>query len=127
MATVLEKLQEKVANFVNDVTTLEVTTVSGSIGVDVILSADKTKIDFNKIWDQMGAAAGGAGKLTLVATTKVDFDKDVKQYIKDNLIDSDKELVALHNAAVKSSAEARKAAVESLVSIAKELFPGKIL
>lgn len=123
MPTAGETLKTKITKFINDITTLEVTTVSGDVAASVIVDPNTKKVDFAKIWSQLTPAAGQPTTLLLIASTKIDFDKDVTQYVKADLTEGEKELVKLHNEAVKNSSDARKAAIESVVSIAKELMP----
>ena len=112
--SLLEKITEKAENFINDITTLEVTTLTGDLSTKVVVdTGDKNKIDFQKILDSLAPADGSDSTIDIVAATKIDFDSDVVQYVQRN---ANPELVKLHDNAIKNSQEARSAFLKALLS-----------
>lgn len=106
---------------VDDITTLQVTTISGEVTIDsiTIVTGNDKKIDFKKILEMIGGAGAATAKIKLIASTLVDFDNDVVQYYGSSLSEEEKSMLSLHTEAVKNASEARKAAVESFLSIIK--------
>ena len=110
----LEKITTKAENFINDITTLEVTTLTGNLSTSVIVDPDNNnKIDFQKILDNLTPAEGTQSTISVVAATKIDFDNDVIQYVQKG---ANSDLVKLHDNAIKNSQEARSAFLNALLS-----------
>lgn len=118
--------ETKLEKFINDVTKLQVTTLSGNLTIDKLAFTDgnEKKIDFREFIDKLVGDITEASKFEVVATTNVDFDKDVVQFVKANLSDEEIELLEFHRKSVVNSTEARRAAIESLFSIFKGIGKG---
>jgi hypothetical protein len=117
MADFKAEAGKKISEFISDITKLQVTTVTGDLQVNVIMSGNK--VDFTKVLTEMSTvpAAGQTSKVKIIASSMIDFDSDVVQYVSAGLNQQEQELVKIHNEAVKNSTEARKAALQSLVSV----------
>lgn len=115
MATIWDKIK----NFTGDLTTLDVTTLKGTVKMANITVTDATgkkSIDFSKIFELLKAEPTADSKITLVAATRVKFDSDTINYFDESSpIDSD--LIRLHLEAVKQAAEARAAFVRAGLSL----------
>ena len=108
-------LKDKIKEFVGDISKLEVTTLTGNLETSVIVDAnDSGKINFQNIMDNLSPADGAPSTVKIVASSKIDFDKDVVQYVQEN---ADPVLVELHHEAVKSSQEARAAFVNAIIDM----------
>lgn len=121
----IDNVRAKLDNFTKDVSKLTVTTLTGTINIsDVTVgTGGAAKVDFGKIQDIIKANAADT-KITVIATTEIDLDGDVTQFVNtpptdELLFASRKELLALHNESLKHSAEARKAAFEAIFAIIK--------
>jgi hypothetical protein len=113
-----EKLQEmvdKIETAVNDVTTLDVITLSGDI--NEVLSEDEKS--FKKPFEIAKSFYGKTeGKVKVEAFTHIDFDQDTIQFFKSDLKESDL-TYKLHQESVKASQEARAAFLEFVEGIVK--------
>jgi hypothetical protein len=121
----VDNVKTKLANFTKDVSKLTVTTVTGTIEISDVTVGTGTsaKVDFGKIQDIIKANNSNT-KITVIATTEIDLDGDVTQFVNTPPTDqllfaSRKELLALHNESLQHSAEARKAAFEAIFTIIK--------
>mmetsp|Transcript_2422 Transcript_2422/g.3557 ORF Transcript_2422/g.3557 Transcript_2422/m.3557 type:complete len:119 (-) Transcript_2422:516-872(-) len=112
--SLLEKITTKAENFIDDITTLEVTTLTGNLSTKVIVDPNNgNKIDFQKILDTLAPADGTESEINVVAATKIDFDNDVVQYVQKG---AKPDLVRLHDNAIKNSQEARSAFLNAMLS-----------
>lgn len=105
-------LNEKIKEFVGDVSKLQVTTLTGNLKLDVILADDEGNIQFKSILKNLKGSENKPSSIEIVATTEVDFDKDVVQYVQKG---TESALLDLHNKTVVSSQEARAAFVKAII------------
>jgi len=113
----LKNLADKVGDAVQDLTSLEVTTYSGSftLSYDTLKAQGKNafKID-NLIEDNSGDIKAD---LTLIAYSRFDLDSDASNIVKSNLTTQEQALVDAHKAMVQSAMEARKATFEMITNM----------
>ena len=94
-----------------DLATLDVATLSGSVKVTV----DGDKIDFKALVKSIQAEVTKAqGTVQIVAFTHIDIDKDAVQFVKSGLTAEEAPLIDAHNEMVKTSQEARMSVVNFL-------------
>jgi hypothetical protein len=112
-----EKLTTRVTKFLNDVATLDVVTLTGTVSLEgVQKGADKEQDPLN--WDKLfenitaGMKANGANKLEVVAYTHASWDCDSVNYIKSGLTDAEVKLVENHNKAVEAAHRSRYEALQ---------------
>lgn len=116
---VQQNAENKLKEMIQDVTTLEVVTLSGNITIgDLELDPNKA-VNFQRIMDEVNGNPTKASNVKLVAATKFDFDKDVQQFVKENMTREEKELFGIHLETIKNAQEARAAIMESLLNIFK--------
>lgn len=111
---------DKLTKIFNDVTTLDVTTLTGNITIeDFNIQKDEDgKINFKEIANSISnGLTTEDSNIELVATTHIDFDNDVVQFVKKGLQENETALINLHTNMVKNSAEARSAMVESILKL----------
>jgi len=114
-----DEAHKKLFNFIKDITTLEVVTLSGNLTVaDIKLTGDD-KIDFNKVMDSIKGTATDDSAISIVAATNIDIDKDIQQFVKEGMSTEDKELFNMHVQAIQYAQEARKATFEMLLSLVR--------
>lgn len=117
-----EKLTEKLeelGNAIQDLTTLDVTTLSGD--VNQVINSQTGKFDLKYAMDELTKTDSKLrGKVYIVATTHIDVDQDSVNFVKNNLSDDEKSLVKAHLEAIKAAQEAR----HSFLKFAKEFITG---
>lgn len=101
---VLEKFWGAIKKFFDDLATLDVVTMSGSIDLKV-----KNISGFQDILKQL---EGTGNNLHTVAVSHHEIDYDAALFVKDNLSDSEKELLKMHMETVKAAQEMRNKVVE---------------
>lgn len=113
----LNGLAEKVANAVDDLASLEVTTYTGSfnLGITDILDKNEDKFKIKSLMQSNPATLNV--NLQLLAYSRFEIDSDVSSIVKSNLNSQDKELLAAHNELVKTAQEARKAQFKFVVDL----------
>ncbi|HFA47797.1 MAG TPA: hypothetical protein ENJ95_02120 [Bacteroidetes bacterium] len=109
----------KLENFVNDITTLEVVTLSGNITVKDLKLTGAGGINFQKVLESIKGKATDSSAISVVAATKIDLDKDIQQFVKSGMTPEDKELFHMHLQAMQQAQVARKATFEMLINIVK--------
>jgi len=114
-----DEANTKLTNFIKDITTLEVVTLSGNLTVGDIKITGDEKIDFNKIMQTIKGKATGDSEINIVAATNIDIDKDIQQFVKEGMSTEEKELFQMHVQAVKYAQEARRATFEMLLSLVR--------
>lgn len=110
-------LKQKLGEFVKDLSSLDVVTLSGNITAEIKGIDDQAEGGLGKQLSKVikGAIAKGAeGKISCVAYTHSDFDGDCILYINH---DSSPELIKLHQQAVESAQEARARLIEAAGSL----------
>jgi hypothetical protein len=94
---------------VKDLSTIEVTTLTGDIklifdGSGNINLKDKIKnLDINS-----GESGSAEGSIEVIAHTQIDFDLDSVTYINKNTVQGNRDLLDIHNEAVATSQAARQ-------------------
>lgn len=111
--TALKKLETAV----NDLANLEVVTLSGKLTVKDLNIQGSSGIKFDKILDHITGSAAQASKINVVAATKIQLDKDIQQFVKEDMTSEEKELFNLHSTSIAQSHVARKATLDMLLSI----------
>jgi hypothetical protein len=115
-----ETLKSRIRNFVNDVATLDVITLTGDITL-VANQYDPVAKKFN--WDDLFSSiaakmkAADASKLEIVAYTHAEWDLDSVNFVRKDLSDGDKDLLAAHNAAVEAAQKSRFEAVKVVAGL----------
>ncbi len=103
-------------NFIKDLVTLDVITVTGDLKVkkDVISgTADDDSNPDGKVIDFETLFSRSSGKLVIdadmdvVAATHIEIDRDTFTYVKQVLTDNDKELLKMHMDSVNAASAAR--------------------
>lgn len=111
----LTQVIEGLRNAFEDLTTVEVLTFSGSLSE--VIKKDAQGNSTGKIdWDSMKKFEL-TGELKLAAATRIDVDYDVINFRADALSD---ELRTLHEGAVTTSLEARRAFLDMFLDILKK-------
>lgn len=117
-----EKLQEKLeelGNAIQDLTTLDVTTLSGD--VNQVINQETGKFDLKYAMEELTKADSQLrGEVYIVATTHIDVDQDSVNFVKNELTEDEKSLVATHMESIKAAQEARHA----FLNFAKEFITG---
>jgi len=125
MAVDTSTLVSKIKDFVTDAFTLDVLTLTG----DIKLIADNfNQAEQNFSWDavlenvakQMKPVTGS--QLEIVAFTHVEWDKDSVNFVRKDLTDEQKTLVAFHNSAVEAAQKSRLEAVKLVGDLLKIEF-----
>ncbi len=125
--TAKDKLQELwngIKDVVGDLTTLEVTTLSGNIHKILENQAPTGKpvsLGFKKP-DAMLEIINGQddkvkGDIYVLAYSRIDFDQDTVNFVANDLTEGDKAVYQLHLDSVKASLEARAAFINMLAGI----------
>ncbi len=99
----LEKALDSLKDAATDLSTIEVTTLSGD--VKEIFNGDK--IDLKKAITELKEGTA-IGKIELVAHTHIDFDHDTILFISEKARNKQNDLYELHKDAVVSSQDARQ-------------------
>ncbi|VAW24421.1 hypothetical protein MNBD_BACTEROID01-1476 [hydrothermal vent metagenome] len=108
----LKSLAAKVATFIDDLASLEVTTYSGDFSL-TIADIKEGNDDTFKIKSLLKAKPVTLNsKLNLVAFSRFEIDADSSNIVRNNLTADDKFLLEAHNEMVKAGMEARKAMFE---------------
>lgn len=122
--TKLKELLNGIKDVAADLISLEVLTLSG----DITKILDKTtttgqpdKFDFKKKDALMSLIANPPedvkGKVFVVAYTKIEFDQDAVNFVRENLTEEDKKIYQLHLDSVKAAQEARAAFIKMLTEM----------
>ncbi|QSQ27063.1 hypothetical protein JY651_20045 [Pyxidicoccus parkwayensis] len=110
----LKQAIESLGNQIDDLSKLEVVTYTGK--VDVAISGTGA-ID----WDKLKTAAKTNGDVKLVAATQLNFDGDSYSFQTNEELPRINELLALHQQAINSSLQARKAITDFFATSIKKL------
>jgi hypothetical protein len=109
----LGKLKDAVIDAVKDITSLDVTTFTGSLEID--FDGASVEIDPEKIFAHLQGPAKGT--LKVLAHTHKDFDADTLLFVRENLTEDQTALLAAHRDAVEAAIEQRQAAITVLRSL----------
>lgn len=113
-------LKQKIADFVEDIATLDVLTLTGEIkllGADETKPVGELKDLFQNVVKNMSAAK--TNELQVVAYTHVEFDYDTVLYADKN---ASAALLEAHKDAVESAQTGRSEAVKTATEIVKSIF-----
>ena len=119
MANWKEKAETKLEKFIDDITTLEVVTMSGDLTIKDLKLGNSKNIPFQKIFDTIKGKASTDSSIDIVAATKIDLDKDVQQFIKGNMSEEEKQLYQLHARTIDQAQQARKATFDVLLNLVR--------
>lgn len=111
MSRVKQKLQnavEKVADGLQDLTTLSVVTYTGDVSVEF----SEGKLDLDKLQPK-------ATSLQVAAMTQISLDQDISQVRFD--VEAPEGLFELHESAVKTAIEARASLVRMMIEMVASL------
>ena len=100
-----------IETFFKDLATLDVVTMTGNFNLEV------TQISGFK--DILGAIEGQSDTLKPVAVSHHEIDYDSALFVKDNLSDSEKELLTIHLESVKAAHEMRDKIVDTAIKAFK--------
>lgn len=115
MRTALEALGKKIGDF----SSLEVITFRGDVKVYLKTGASSANDPID--WDKMMAdSAKAEGTMSIALSTLVNFDGDVQQFISDP--EPPPWVIEAHQAAVKSSLEARKAIFDLFSDVVRDVL-----
>lgn len=110
----LQSIFESIKDVVADITTLEVTTLTGDISLILDKNGDGANATYNfknkdALMNLIGESAQPDSKSTIeiIAYSRVDFDQDVVNFVKKDLTEDERKLYQLHLDSIKASQEAR--------------------
>ena len=124
MGDLLQSLKSGLTNFVNDITNLDVMTLTGVIEVQT----SGQQLDLSETYKALATAtqpvpgAGGAttsAAVNVVAFTHIDLDKDTVHFVKSSLTDAEQPLLTSHMDMLKSALEARQAFIDTVKDIVR--------
>lgn len=101
----LEKALESLEKAAKDLSSIEVTTLTG----DIKQTFDEHgEIDLKKALNDLNAGGSTSGKIEVVAHTHIDFDQDAIMFVSKDATNKHHELYELHKEAIASSQAARQ-------------------
>ena len=109
----LKKVLEGIRDVADDITTLDVVTLTG----DVTITGQNNEIDLKALNKAIQTNAIANTNMTLLAYTHIDLDSDTIHFVKSGLSEGEAPLVEAHNAMVKSSQDARLAFVKAVKDV----------
>ena len=112
----LKKVLESIRNAADDITTLDVVTLTGSVTITG-LTDQNNEIDLKALNKAIQKNAIANTNMTLLAYTHIDLDSDTIHFVKSGLSEGEAPLVEAHNAMVKSSQDARLAFVKAVKDV----------
>ncbi|WP_298854890.1 hypothetical protein [uncultured Ruegeria sp.] len=106
MTEARERLGEKIRDFVEDILSIDVVTLTGEINISIgdVGDGDK-KINFEKLHANITGQLGGEVKVA--AFTHVGLDKDTVQFVMESAADEGNVLLAHHRETVTGVQTAR--------------------
>lgn len=119
MAIDWSKKLDQIGDAIKDLATLDVVTLSGQLDQTI---ADKNGV--LKDWSAyMGGGAGAAaGKIQLIAATKIEIDADTTNFVTSTQPENLDDLLKIHKDAVAASMESRRAAIEFVKGMAQAVL-----
>lgn len=110
-------------SFIKDLVTLDVVTVTGSMKVKVIDkehrstndAKPKSVIDFDELFTRIEGEVEGRARLSIVAATRINIDKDTYNFVANDLGEIGKELTELHFKSVDMASKSRAEIVARLL------------
>lgn len=109
---------KKIENTLEDLTTLEVATLTGTLEVSRE-PGQPQEVVFKDLLKELGKQATVTSNIQVVAYTHIDFDHDSVNFVASGAEDKPK-LLEAHGKMVSASAEARSA----FLSFVRDLLPG---
>jgi len=116
---VQQNAETRLKQMIKDITSLEVVTLSGDLTFADLKVEPNKAVNFQKIMQELHGNPDIASSVKLVAATKFEFDKDVLQFVKENMTREEKELFMIHVEAIQNAQLARRAIMESLLNVAR--------
>ncbi len=108
------EIADQIKNTAVDFTTLEVTTITGSIK-QVIDSKGKFKV--KEVVSSLNKTGATSAKVDVIAHTHIDFDHDTVNFVKSNLGSQQKKLFELHQTSIDSAHNARRSFLNFLLEV----------
>lgn len=120
----LQEIFNKLKDVAADLTTLEVTTISGDISLLLDKKTENNKDtysfkDKDALVDLLGknAVPKPESNIYIVAYSRTDFDQDTINFVKAGLSDDDRKLYQLHLDSIKAAQEARSGFLKMLAGL----------
>lgn len=120
----LKALFDKVQTVAEDLTTLEVTTLTGDINLLLKEEGEGDNQTFKFVKKDAlmkligdNAKLGENSKISIVAYSSIDLDQDAVNFVKANMSDGEIKLYQLHLDSIKASQEARAGFLKFLVGL----------
>jgi hypothetical protein len=117
--SVIDKIKTAAADAVNDLTTLDVVTLTGTI--DISANVKDGKINLKKVYENVVKNAKGTtsakAALKVVAFTHLDFDCDSVNFAKEDLTEAQEMLLKAHRETVSVAQETRMAVVKMIKEV----------
>lgn len=109
-----EKVTDWLEGVVNDITTLDVVTFSGTLTVEPSTDGE---FHVSALYENLKGKIGDESQLKLLALTHIDLDFDVTTFTANNLSSDEKELIDYHVATVEASQKARASVVQLALDV----------
>ncbi|CAH1000158.1 hypothetical protein LEM8419_01305 [Neolewinella maritima] len=111
-------------DFINDMTSLDVVTLTGNLTVQVndlegrAAGGDGESLKFGRIMQQLeGNIMKKDSKIHALAATHVSLDKDTVTFVKENLTPEEAVYLEFHNETVKAAGIARAAMADGITKL----------
>lgn len=115
LKTAFQKIAKTISDAAGDLSSLNVTTVSGD--VDKVIKGTDKKLNFEELSKSLNATGTNKVNAKLVAHTHIKFDQDTFLFVRDMKDDNDRELFQLHLQAIESANKARMSFLHMLKEI----------
>ncbi len=102
-----------IKNAAEDLTTLDVVTLSGEIQISSAVGPNGT-LNLKELYKTIETNAKTNANLDVVAFTHIDFDCDAVNFVKTGASEGEAPLLAAHNQMVKTSQETRAGVVKMI-------------
>lgn len=114
-------------SFIKDLVTLDVVTVTGTMEVTVkdrekrevdgeeVDGQSLSVIDFDELFNRINGMVQNRGKLSIVAATRINIDRDTYNFVSDEVGEGRKELIELHFKSVDMASKSRAEIVSRLL------------
>ncbi len=110
-------------DFINDMTSLDVVTLTGNLSIQVTdlqgrEGEDGKPLKFGRIMDQLqGNILKKDAKISALAATHVSLDRDTVTFVKENLSPEEAVYLDFHNETVKAAGIARAAMADGIAKL----------
>lgn len=115
MATSLKNVLGKVRDAADDITSLDVVTLSGEVDLKGAMPADALSLP--ALYKQILKQAKVEANIQVVAFTHIDLDRDAVNFVKSTLSEAEAPMVQAHNEMVKTAEGARRAFVQMVKEV----------